>query len=221
MNLRSLPSPIEPNTPPPCKPHRKTNHPLPKRQWKPPQQRPDSLTVDINALRIECEVYLNSFPGRSNLAPNTGINGCITEFLEGKYDDNNEALEIITKMVSYRNTLTRTATELLTLAEIPKPNGLDCADFDFETFRRSQACRVNDAKYEHAFRQVARFDTGFFPRPDKEEGRPFVKPVQYVAAALTLDVNTDSSEQIADAVQRIKLCMYIVSSFWNTANGDV
>ncbi|KAI4610090.1 uncharacterized protein J4E87_010846 [Alternaria ethzedia] len=109
-------------------------------------------------------------------------------------------------MVSYRNTTMRTATELLTLAEIPKPNGLDCAQFDFETFRRSQACRSKDAKYEHAFRQVARFDTGFFPRPDNKEGRPFVKPVQYVAAALTLDDATDSSEQIADAVQRIRMC---------------
>jgi len=177
------------------------------------QERPTPSTMKINVLRIECELYLNSFPGRSNLAPNTGINGCITEFLEGKFDDNNEALDIITKMVSYRNTLTKRATELLTLADIPKPNGLDCADFDFETFRRSQACRNKEAKYEHAFRQVARFDTGFFPRPDKEEGRPFVKPVQYVAAALTLDDNTGSSEQIVAAVQRIELCMYIASSF--------
>ena len=165
--------------------------------------------MKINALRIECELYLNSCPGRSNLAPNTGISGCIAEFLEGKFDDNNEALEIITKMVSYRNTLTRTATELLTLANIPKPNGLDCAQFDFETFRKSQACRNKEPKYDHAFRQVARFDRSFFPPPDvKKEGRPFVKPVQYVAGALTLDINTHSSEQTVAAVQRIKLSMY-------------
>ncbi|KAI4693617.1 uncharacterized protein J4E84_002190 [Alternaria hordeiaustralica] len=174
-----------------------------------PQQRPDSLTMDINALRIECELYLNSFPGRSNLAPNTGISGCIAEFLEGKFDDNDEALKIITKMVSYRNTLTRSATKLLTLAGIFKPNGLDCADFDFETFQESQDYKNKRGKYEHAFRQVARFDRVFFPPPDDEEGRPWVKPVQYVAAALMLDDNIDSSEEIADAVQRITSSMYM------------
>ena len=116
---------------------------------------------------------------------------------------------MITKMVSYRNTLTRRATELLTLAEIPKPNGLDCAQFDFHAFQDSQSYRNKEAKYHHAFRQVARFDRSFFPPPDvKKEGRPFVKPVQYVAAALTLDDATDSSEEIAAAVQRIKLSMY-------------
>ncbi|KAI4649722.1 hypothetical protein J4E93_004043 [Alternaria ventricosa] len=165
--------------------------------------------MKINALRIECEFYLNSFPGRSSLAPNTAINGCITEFLDGKYDDNDEALDIITKMVSYRNTLTRTATELLTLAGIFKPKGLDCAEFDFETFQESQAYKNKRGKYEHAFRQVARFDRVFFPPPDDEEGRPWVKPVMYIAAALTLDDDTDSSEEIADAVQRITSSMYM------------
>ena len=178
-----------------------------------PQERPSPLTMKVNALRLQCEVYRNSFPGRSSLAPNTAFNGITQDFLDGKYDNDEKILEMITKMVSYRNTLTRTATQLLTLADIPKPKGLDCAQFDSETFRRSQACRNKEAKYEHAFRQVARFDTGFFPRPDNKEGRPFVKPVQYVAAALTLDDNTDSSEQIVAAVQRIKLCMYIASFF--------
>ncbi|KAI4701763.1 hypothetical protein J4E89_010607 [Alternaria sp. Ai002NY15] len=100
-------------------------------------------------------------------------------------------------------------SELLTLANIPKPNGLDCAHFDFETFQESQEYKNKRGKYEHAFRQVARFDLIFFPPPDDEEGRPWVKPVKYVAAALTLDDNIDSSEEIADAVQRITSSMYM------------
>ncbi|KAI4609143.1 hypothetical protein J4E83_008784 [Alternaria metachromatica] len=165
--------------------------------------------MKIDALKSECEFYLNSCPGRSNLAPNTAFNGITQDFLDGKYDDNNEALDIITKMVSYRNTLTRSATALLALAGIFKPNGLDCAEFDFETFQESQEYKNKRGKYEHALRQVARFDRVFFPPPDDEEGRPWVKPVKYVAAALTLDDNIDSSEEIADAVQRITSSMYM------------
>jgi len=166
--------------------------------------------MKVNALRLQCEVYRNSFPGRSSLAPNTAFNGITQDFLDGKYDNDEKILEMITKMVSYRNTLTRTATQLLTLADIPKPNGLDYAQFDFHSFQDSQSYRNKEAKYHHVFRQVARFDRSFFPPPDvRKEGRPFVKPVQYVAAALTLDDNTDSSEEIADAVQRIKMSTYI------------
>jgi len=168
--------------------------------------------MEIDALKSECEFYLNSFPGRDSLAPNTAFNGRVRKCLTGAYDDYAHAPKILSgvnKMVSYRNTLTRSATELLTLAGIFKPNGLDCAEFDFETFQESQEYKNKSGKYEHAFRQVARFDRVFFPPPDDEEGRPWVKPVKYVAAALTLDDNIDSSEEIADAVQRITSSMYM------------
>ncbi|KAI4655005.1 uncharacterized protein J4E78_007185 [Alternaria triticimaculans] len=180
--------------------------------WETHQERPCPSTIGIDALKSECEFYLNSFPGRDSLAPNTAFNGRIRKCLNGGYDNHDKAPEIlagITKMVSYRNNLTRSATKLLTLAGIFKPNGLDCADFDFETFQESQEYKNKRGKYEHAFRQVARFDLIFFPAPDDEEGRPWAKPVKYVAAALTLDENTDSSEEIADAVQRITSSMYM------------
>ena len=180
--------------------------------WETHQERPCPLTIDIDALKSECEFYLNSFPGRDSLAPNTAFNGRIRKCLNGAYDDHAHAPEIlagINKLVSYRNNLTRSATQLLTHAGIFKPNGLDCADFDFETFQESQEYKNKRGKYEHAFRQVARFDRVFFPPPDEEEGRPWVEPVKYVAAALTLDDNTDSSEEIADAVQRITSSMYM------------
>jgi len=177
-----------------------------------PQERPCPSTMEIDALKSECEFYLNSFPGRDSLAPNTAFNGRIRKCLNGGYNSHDKAPEIlagINKMVSYRNTLTRSATQLLTHAGIFKPNGLDCAQFDFETFQESQEYRNKRGKYEHAFGQVARFDRIFFPPPDEEEGRPWVEPVKYVAAALTLDDNIDSSEEIADAVQRITSSMYM------------
>ena len=174
------------------------------------QERVGLLTMKINALKSECEFYIDSFPGRESLASNTAFSGRITEFLKRKYDVHDHALEIlegINKMVSYRNNLTRVATELLILAEIPKSNGLNCAQFDMDIYQQWLSSNNMRPENGNAFRQVARFDRSFPPPSDDEEVWPFVKPVKYITAVLTMDDTIKSGEHIAAAVERIRLSM--------------
>jgi hypothetical protein len=165
----------------------------------------------MNSLAAQCQLYLDSFPGENGMSSNTAFHGMMRALLSGEYDKNSEALALISTKVNYRNNLTAAATDLLTKAEIARPKDLACSQFEYEAFRlflKKQSNKSLRDRYDVALSMLRR--SRIFGRPDYEQGQPFSKPYQYLAAAVALDGTIkDYTQAFKQAVQRLDEGMYI------------
>jgi hypothetical protein len=164
----------------------------------------------MNSLAAQCQLYLDSFPGENGMSSNTAFHGMMRALLSGEYDKNEEALELISTKVNYRNNLTAAATDLLTKAEIARPKDLACSQFEYEAFRlflKKQSNKGLRDRYTVALSMLR--GSRIFGRPDYEQGQPFSKPYQYLAAAVALDGTIkDDTQAFKQAVQRLDEGMY-------------
>jgi hypothetical protein len=163
----------------------------------------------MNSLATQCQLYLDSFPGEDGMSSNTSFHGMMRAFLSGEYDKNEEALELISTKVRYRNNLTAVATDLLTEAKIARPKDLPCSQFEYEAFRlflKKESNKGLRDRYTVALSMVR--GSRMFGRPDYAEGQPFTKPYQYLAAAVAMDGNIEDTQAFKQAVQRLDSGMY-------------
>jgi hypothetical protein len=164
----------------------------------------EARTTHLKAIVVmrECELYLGSNPGRSNLSNNTDFHGVVAKYMNGKLCTSLETQEIVYKRVMFRNNLAKLASDLLDVAQIPHPNGATCAQFDQASFEK-RLSGITSIKYRNAWYEIR---SGILPRPteDGSQGQPWEKPNWYIAAAITLDTSIKSSQGIELAAERLK-----------------
>ena len=169
-------------------------------------------TIELRASSIvrECELYMNGFPGRDSISGNHTFHPAIRGFISGTVEPTEENLDAIHDMISYRNNLARLAMHLLDATNIPQPKGLDIFDFDKDNFEK----RMSATAQVRCIAAWQALHTGLLPRPVEDEqqpqGLPWHKPNWYIAAAITLDKSIKTNADIEDAVERMRVCKYLL-----------
>ena len=140
--------------------------------------------------------YLRSYQGNEDTAPDGAFHNQLRRVLRGQilHFSTSEML----RQLEYRLNQISTADEYLKSMQIPAPLGQSCAEFNMYRYKYSQG----DSMYGERYQAVWRRRGIMFPQPvDQDQGRPFYKGLEYLAAAFEIaQISIEVVEQKLDAL---------------------
>lgn len=164
----------------------------------------DTVNSAREFVMFQAKMYLNSFPGRDNLAKNATLHGTLHRLRSRKFYANMEQLESISLQVRYRLALSHRATWLVKAAGLPLPDGKSCDHWEeasFQMWMREDPTEDVSRRYTMAVRKI--FAT-VVPEPTREQGLPWNKPNHYIATALAMNSRIREPAHLNDAVHRLE-----------------
>ncbi|KAI9885595.1 MAG: hypothetical protein M1823_002604 [Watsoniomyces obsoletus] len=122
--------------------------------------------------------YLNSFPGRNSLAPNIIPHGLARQAIEGRC--NLQELVELSAILAYRDRAMNVARTLLAVLGVKEFQSH--WTWDPDSWMHDPSTRQRLDRRPTVVRQL--LDAKLIPQPGLDEGRLWLKPIHYLAAAL-------------------------------------
>ena len=121
--------------------------------------------------------YLRSYQGNDDTASDGAFHNQLRRVLRGQELDFSHS-EML-RQLEYRLNQMLIADEYLMIMHIPAPNGQSCAEFQMYNYKYTHRISMYGERYQAVWRRRI-----LFPRPvDEDQGRPFYKGLEYLAAA--------------------------------------
>ncbi|EFQ99549.1 hypothetical protein MGYG_02562 [Nannizzia gypsea CBS 118893] len=129
----------------------------------------------MTGLRRLARKYLQSFPGRDSLAPNSSLHQQCADLLRRK-EFSKGALSRIESALQYRMGISFLANQLVVGFSLPLPHGVFCEEWDEDTI-----FTYNSQERSRLFQRLL----SLFPSPTRNQGvKGWVKGYWYIVAAL-------------------------------------
>jgi len=163
-----------------------------------------SLSSATRHIQMSARIYLESTPGRDNVASNTGLHAYLHKLLAGRITDP-ISLHTLYNQLEFRIGLMKVATRSLHTACIPLPLGRECAEFDVEEFERKVRAAPDELESRKYWTARDKVSSNVLPNPDETtQGRRWNKPHRYICAALATDSSINTPEKLEAAVKRLE-----------------
>ncbi|EON68725.1 hypothetical protein W97_07983 [Coniosporium apollinis CBS 100218] len=163
--------------------------------------------------------YMDSFPGPSNAASQTMIQGKIEQCVRGTMTDEGQLLRLL-RMLDFRNGQMKQADMLIKQASLKFPQGKRCSEWDFDTFAGFANPRgITQQTYYEVVNMVLE-GREIFAEPTFDQGPGWPKPVRYLVAALL--ASDLSREEIKAKIDEMAHCTFspIQADLGTQANGE-
>jgi hypothetical protein len=171
-----------------------------------------SLEAAASHTRQAANAYLASHPGRSNAYSNTSLHRQLRLLDKGELEITYGSLDCILRHISFRTTLMATATNFLFAAGIALPERRieDFGVREFDCLMRKYPHVDRSKKYDFVTQVMF---SNVLPDPEPNwEGRLWIKPHRYIAAAIAMDTTIDTVDKCDDAITRLEEGEYYLDS---------
>ena len=162
------------------------------------------LPAAVNYTRKIGQWYVASYPGSDNIWNNIPLHRQLRELENGQLKRTFANLDSICTEVRFRRNLMTIATYALMSAGIALPEDKKIEHFsvaEFEARLRKNVNNLADRKYRHAAKLI---HDNILPEPMGSEGRKWIEPHRYIAAAIAMDGRIDAEDKCAKAIAKLE-----------------
>ena len=124
-------------------------------------------------------LYLESYPGRDDTAPDGALHNLLHRIMRGE-ETQYERIALAHQALEYRFHVMTMGDKYVELMGLSPPKNQDCYDFD----TRNLTTILGEQKYNNLWDLVTSHCDVLFPEPLPEQGRFFVKGLEYLVATI-------------------------------------